>query len=322
MFCGAFCPRLPPPCLPPRAPRARHAPTRRASSGKLLSSPITQLRDGGQSAMLKRRGGRNHPPTSTNKRPRVQPASRLLQENVFAWRSAADLPARERAALDHFAQLKEQPHKQCQICQEAIRARLQHESLRARAQPVATIPRRPRAAAAVVVPPPTPTPTPPTPTPTPPTPGSDTYGFGSSESSIFSGASPDPTVSSTVSSDGTLPGTGGALYERQPLHWADVGKEVWEEYWHTWSDVSAATTASRHCGRVPDGFVERARSIAAGHTVRTLDCRMHWRVSSLCCCRGRPGASCVSGQPDGLLRRVRCADVTMHDNKTPLPFEV
>jgi len=175
VFCGAFCPRLPPPCLPPRAPRARHAPTRRASSGKLLSSPITQLRDGGQSAMLKRRGGRNRPPTSTNnKRPRVQPASRLLQENVFAWRSAADLPARERAALDHFAQLKEQPHKQCQICQEAIRARLQHESLRARAQPVATIPRRPRAAAAVVVPPPTPTPTPPTPTPTPPTPGSDT----------------------------------------------------------------------------------------------------------------------------------------------------
>ena len=154
VFCGAFCPRLPPPCLPPRAPRARHAPTRRASSGKLLSSPITQLRDGGQSAMLKRRGGRNRPPTSTNKRPRVQPASRLLQENVFAWRSAADLPARERAALDHFAQLKEQPHKQCQICQEAIRARLQHESLRARAQPVATIPRRPRAAAAVVVPPP------------------------------------------------------------------------------------------------------------------------------------------------------------------------
>ena len=162
VFCGAFCPRLPPPCLPPRAPRARHAPTRRASSGKLLSSPITQLRDGGQSAMLKRRGGRNRPPTSTNnKRPRVQPASRLLQENVFAWRSAADLPARERAALDHFAQLKEQPHKQCQICQEAIRARLQHESLRARAQPVvcttppvalpvATIPRRPRAAAAVV----------------------------------------------------------------------------------------------------------------------------------------------------------------------------
>ena len=55
--------------------------------------------------MLKRRGGRHRPPTtSTNKRPRVQPAepaSRLLQENVdvFAWQSAADLPARERAAL-------------------------------------------------------------------------------------------------------------------------------------------------------------------------------------------------------------------------------
>ena len=177
---------------------------------------------------------------------------------------------------------------------------------------VAAIPRSP--AAAVVVPP-----------PVVPTPGSDidTYGF-MSESSIFSGASPDPTVSSTVSSDGTLPGTGGALWERQPLHWADVGKEVWEEYWHTWSDVSAATTASRHCGRVPDGFVERARSIAAKHTVRTLDCRMHWRVSSLCCCRGRPRASCVSGQPDGLLRRVRCVDCRPPNNKTPLslPFEV
>ena len=84
--------------------------------------------------MLKRRGGRHHPPTSlsTNKRPRVQPASRLLQESVFAWRNAADLPARERAALDHFALLKEQAHKQCQICQEAIRARLQHESIRSR----------------------------------------------------------------------------------------------------------------------------------------------------------------------------------------------
>ena len=224
--------------------------------------------------MLKRRGGRHHPPTSlsTNKRPRVQPASRLLQESVFAWRNAADLPARERAALDHFALLKEQAHKQCQICQEAIRARLQHESIRSRAQraavcttppvvlPVATIPRSPPAAAAAVVPPPTPT-------PTPPTPGSDTYGFPSesSESSIFSGASPDPTVSSTVSSDGTLPGTGGALWERQPLHWADVGKEAWEEYWDTRSDVSTATTASRDSGRVPDGFVERARSIAAAH---------------------------------------------------------
>ena len=106
---------------------------------------------------MKRRGGRHHPPTSlsTNKRPRVQPASRLLQESVFAWRNAADLPARERAALDHFALLKEQAHKQCQICQEAIRARLQHESIRSRAQraavcttppvvlPVATIPRSP-----------------------------------------------------------------------------------------------------------------------------------------------------------------------------------
>ena len=115
---------------------------------------------------------------------------------------------------------------------------------------VAAIPRSP--ATAVVVPP-----------PVVPTPGSDidTYGF-MSESSIFSGASPDPTVSS-VSSDGTLPGTGGALWERQPLHWADVGKEAWEEYWDTRSDVSAATTASRDSGRVPDGFVERARSIAA-----------------------------------------------------------
>ena len=96
----------------------------------------------------------------------AEPASRLLQESVFAWRNAADLPARERAALDHFALLKEQAHKQCQICQEAIRARLQHESIRSRAQraavcttppvvlPVATIPRSPPAAAAAVVPPP------------------------------------------------------------------------------------------------------------------------------------------------------------------------
>ena len=193
--CG---PRLPP-CLPPRAPaRAtpQHAAPRPARSHSARASATHN--DGGQSAMLKRRGGRHHPPTSlsTNKRPRVQPASRLLQESVFAWRNAADLPARERAALDHFALLKEQAHKQCQICQEAIRARLQHESIRSRAQraavcttppvvlPVATIPRSPPAAAAAVVPPPTPT-------PTPPTPGSDTYGFPSesSESSIFSGAS-------------------------------------------------------------------------------------------------------------------------------------
>ena len=233
--------------------------------------------------MLKRRADHRAPPQPAVRR-RVGLAARaaacptVVDTTTAAWRRASCLAERERAALEHYEQLGRQAHPVCQICQEAIRARLQHESIRSRAQhaqlghtppaPVAAVPRSapPAAAAAAAAH----TVTPPTPvspyagSSTSSSTGSDSYGF-PSVSSIFSGPSPDPTVSSTVSSDGTLPGTGGALWERQPLHWADVGKEAWEEYWDTRSDVSTATTASRDSGRVPDGFVERARSIAAAH---------------------------------------------------------
>ena len=231
--------------------------------------------------MLKRHANRRAPPQPAVRRrvgllaPRAA-ASPTVDTTTAAWRRAACPAERERAALEHYEQLGRQAHPVCQICQEAIRARLHHESIRSRARaqlqhtpppPVAAVPRSAPAAAAAAAAAAAHTVTPPTPvspyagSSTSSSTGSDSYGF-PSVSSIFSGPSPDPTVSS-VSSDGTLPGTGGALWERQPLHWADVGKEAWEEYWDTRSDVSAATTASRDSGRVPDGFVERARSIAA-----------------------------------------------------------
>ena len=41
-------------------------------------------------------------------------------------------PSRETAALQHFARAGYRAHQTCQLCQEAIRARLRRESLRAR----------------------------------------------------------------------------------------------------------------------------------------------------------------------------------------------
>jgi hypothetical protein len=83
--------------------------------------------------MLKRRGGPQAPPT----RP---PAHRTRTTDVSAgarsaetppssraaWLSAPGVTARERAAADHYARLVH-AHLQCQVCQEALRARLHHQ---------------------------------------------------------------------------------------------------------------------------------------------------------------------------------------------------
>ena len=55
-----------------------------------------------------------------------------LCPSVTAWRQASSPAARETAALEHFVLASNRPHRTCQICQEAIRARLWRRSLQAR----------------------------------------------------------------------------------------------------------------------------------------------------------------------------------------------
>jgi hypothetical protein len=124
-------------------------------------------------------------------------------------------PAERERALERYEQLGRQAHRVCQICQEAIRARLHHESIRPRARaqlqhtpppPVAAVPRSAPAAAAPAAAVAAHTVAPPTlvspyvGSSTSRSTGSDSYGF-PSMSSICSGPSLDPTVSSV--SDGT-----------------------------------------------------------------------------------------------------------------------
>jgi len=85
--------------------------------------------------MLKRRADHRAPPQPAVRR-RVGLAARaaacptVVDTTTAAWRRASCLAERERAALEHYEQLGRQAHPVCQICQEAIRARLQHESIR------------------------------------------------------------------------------------------------------------------------------------------------------------------------------------------------
>ena len=174
--------------------------------------------------MLKRRANRRAPPQPAVRRrvgllaPRAA-ASPTVDTTTAAWRRAACPAERERAALEHYEQLGRQAHPVCQICQEAIRARLHHESIRSRARaqlqhtpppPVAAVPRSAPAAAAPAAAVAAHTVAPPTlvspyvGSSTSRSTGSDSYGF-PSMSSICSGPSLDPTVSSV--SDGT----GGAV---------------------------------------------------------------------------------------------------------------
>ena len=87
--------------------------------------------------MLKRRADHRVPPQRAVRR-RVGLAARaaacptVVDTTTAAWRRASCLAERERAALEHYEQLGRQAHPVCQICQEAIRARLQHESIRSR----------------------------------------------------------------------------------------------------------------------------------------------------------------------------------------------
>ena len=220
--------------------------------------------------MLKRRGGPQAPPT----RP---PAHRTRTTDVSAgarsaetppssraaWLSAPGVTARERAAADHYARLVH-AHLQCQVCQEALRARLHHQ----RRLGVQCCGRR-RAVS------------PPPPPPPPPalaqltaaaaaTTALDDVTTEAWESNVWSAASTPVAVASSSSSQATLPGgeepqatlPGGE--EQQPVYWADVGWEAWNEYWETRSTLSG-TTVSRDDGRVPEGFIARARSIAHLH---------------------------------------------------------
>ena len=149
-----------------------------------------------------------------------------LAPSVTAWLAASG-SAREAFAAEHFALAGGRPHHTCQVCQEAIRARLQRRSLQARqAAPEEDTHATPESG---VHPAP----------PAPATLAKSTPAFAPTDSSVWPPSSPPAanTIPASVTpSDATLPG--GAPPR---TYWADVGRAAWETYWDLRSE-----SASRH----------------------------------------------------------------------------
>ena len=168
-----------------------------------------------------------------------------LAPSVTAWLAASG-SAREAFAAEHFALAGGRPHHTCQVCQEAIRARLQRRSLQARqAAPEEDTHATPESG---VHPAP----------PAPATLAKSTPAFAPTDSSVWPPSSPPAanTIPASVTpSDATLPG--GAPPR---TYWADVGRAAWETYWDLRSE--SASTTSRDSGRVPDEFLDTAWAIS------------------------------------------------------------
>jgi hypothetical protein len=144
-----------------------------------------------------------------------------LAPSVAAWLAASG-SARETFALEHFALAGEQPHHTCQVCQEAIRARLQRRSLLARQ----AAPEEDHAPPELVH-------------LTPALAGSAQL----ADSSAWSPRSPpvsSTTPASFASPDATL--SGGTPPR---TYWTDVGRAAWEAYWELRSE-SASCGCSTH----------------------------------------------------------------------------
>lgn len=156
-----------------------------------------------------------------------------LAPSVTAWLAASG-SAREAFAAEHFALAGGRPHHTCQVCQEAIRARLQRRSLLARQ----AAPEEQAAPEDL----------------TPALAGSAQL----ADSSAWSPRSPpvsSTTPASFASPDATL--SGGTPPR---TYWTDVGRAAWEAYWELRSE--SASTTSRDSGRVPDEFLDTAWAIS------------------------------------------------------------
>ena len=90
--------------------------------------------DGREKQMLKRQGARCTIPQRGKRHCPPTRSERQLPADVQAFLIATDAGTRELRALQHFALAGHRPHPTCQICQTAIRARLQRRSLQRRAQ--------------------------------------------------------------------------------------------------------------------------------------------------------------------------------------------
>ena len=180
-----------------------------------------------------------------------------LAASVTAWLAAirsGSEDARETAALEHFALAGYSSHRTCQVCQEAIRARLQRRSLQARqsapeeSAPEESAPEESHAD----------------------TSGS-TPAFAPADSSVWSPRSPAAIIAapaSVTSSDATVPGGAAprtstssenlpttAATTTAAVYWSDLpdGYEQWCTYWDARSDISSSTT-SHDSGRIPASF--------------------------------------------------------------------
>ena len=224
-------------CLPAHADRRTEI---LAAPGAVRIRDVASSPDLSHACTMLKRQGLHLRPLPKRRRTVVRQTSAAhrgqLAPSVAAWLAASG-SARETFALEHFALAGEQPHHTCQVCQEAIRARLQRRSLLARQ----AAPEEDHAPPELV---------------------HLTLALaGSAQLADSSAWSPrSPPVSSTTpasfaSPDATL--SGGTPPR---TYWTDVGRAAWEAYWELRSE--SASTTSRDSGRVPDEFLDTAWAIS------------------------------------------------------------
>eukprot|EP01044_Picomonas_judraskeda_P017773 COSAG03_NODE_3404_length_2038_cov_16.884477_1_plen_287_part_00 len=221
-------------CLPAHADRRTEI---LAAPGAVRIRDVASSPDLSHACTMLKRQGLHLRPLPKRRRTVVRQTSAAhrgqLAPSVAAWLAASG-SARETFALEHFALAGEQPHHTCQVCQEAIRARLQRRSLLARQ----AAPEEDHAPPELVH-------------LTPALAGSAQL----ADSSAWSPRSPpvsSTTPASFASPDATL--SGGTPPR---TYWTDVGRAAWEAYWELRSE--SASTTSRDSGRVPDEFLESGR---------------------------------------------------------------
>ena len=224
-------------CLPAHADRRTEI---LAAPGAVRIRDVASSPDLSHACTMLKRQGLHLRPLPKRRRTVVRQTSAAhrgqLAPSVAAWLAASG-SARETFALEHFALAGEQPHHTCQVCQEAIRARLQRRSLLARQ----AAPEEDHAPPELVH-------------LTPALAGSAQL----ADNSALSPRSPpvsSTTPASFASPDATL--SGGTPPR---TYWTDVGRAAWEAYWELRSE--SASTTSRDSGRVPDEFLDTAWAIS------------------------------------------------------------
>ena len=224
-------------CLPAHADRRTEI---LAAPGAVRIRDVASSPDLSHACTMLKRQGLHLRPLPKRRRTVVRQTSAAhrgqLAPSVAAWLAASG-SARETFALEHFALAGEQPHHTCQVCQEAIRARLQRRSLLARQ----AAPEEDHAPPELVH-------------LTPALAGSAQL----ADSSAWSPRSPP--VSSTTPASFASPDAALSGGTPPRTYWTDVGRAAWEAYWELRSE--SASTTSRDSGRVPDEFLDTAWAIS------------------------------------------------------------